>query len=283
MRTLQELIREIQVLKPIPAVAGQLLAMADRPGTGMEEMAEVIQYDPVITATVIRTCNSAWFGLKNPAESVRDAVAFLGMDQVIEIALMKSCSKALSGTQDGYGLQDGDLWCYSVSSAVIAKTIATRLRLEHRNTLFTASLVKDIGKIILGRYIAESSQQMAALVENEHFSFREAEKQLFGIDHAELGAMIAKLWKFSPRMVTIIRHHHLADPAMVDNQEIAIVYLADCITMMTGLGGGSDGLAYRFRSEAMHRLGISANDLTHIIADFTDDLARVETLLSNAR
>ena len=113
----------------------------------------------------------------------------------------------------------------------------------------------------------------------ENLSFREAEKKIIGIDHAELGAMIAKMWKFSPKMVKIIRHHHLADISMVKDKEIAVVYLADCICMMIGIGVGADGLAYRFNHEAMKELGIVSDDISLIIAEFAQNMNAVEDLL----
>jgi HD-like signal output (HDOD) protein len=245
----------------------------------MEDIANVIQYDPVMTANILRTCNSAYFGLKHPAESITDAVNLLGTDQVIELVLLKSGAGAFSGRQEGYGLEEGEMWRYAVSSAVIAKQIAIRMKLENKNTIFTAALVKDIGKIILEKYVARGGRKIQDLVKKENLSFREAEKKALGIDHAELGAMITKMWKFSPKMVKIIRHHHLADETMIKDKEVAVVYLADCITMMIGVGVGSDGLSYRFRDETIRELGLTADDVSLIIADFADNMQEIENLL----
>ena len=279
MTSLQHLLEDIQNLKPIPAVASQLLEVVDDPASSLEDIATVIQYDPVMTANVLRTCNSAYFGLKHPAESIKDAVNILGTDQVIELVLLKSGAGTFSGRQAGYGLEEGEMWRYSVSTAVIAKQIAVRLKLANKNSIFTSALVKDIGKIILEKYVTRSLNKIKDLVETDRLSFREAEKKALGIDHAELGAMIAKMWKFSPRMVKIIRHHHLADETMIKDKEVAVVYLADCISMMAGVGVGSDGLAYRFRDETIRELGLSADDMALIIADFAGNMQEIENLL----
>lgn len=279
MSSLQYLLAEIQNLKPIPAVTHQLLEVVDNPDSSMEDIANVIQYDPVMTANVLRACNSAYFGLKHPAESIKDAVSMLGTDQVIELVLLKSGAASFSGSQEGYGLEEGEMWRYSVSSAVIAKQMAAKLGLANKNTIFTASLIKDIGKIILEKYVARVRNKILELVEKEDLSFREAEKKLLGIDHAELGAMIAKTWKFSPKMVKIIRHHHLADDTMIKDKEVAVVYLADCVCMMIGVGGGSDGLAYRFKDQALRELGLNADDLALIIADYGANMQEIENLL----
>ncbi|MCP4671790.1 MAG: HDOD domain-containing protein [Desulfobacula sp.] len=280
MSAIQELVKEIKNLKPIPAVVNQILEIVDQPDSSMDQIANVIQYDPAVTASVLRMCNSAFFGLKHPAESIKDAVTLLGIDQIVEIVLVNSGAKVLSGENRGYGLHEGAMWKYSVSSALIAKQIAQRLALENVSTIFTAALLKDIGKIVLDRFIQDSFEKITALVVNDNLSFREAEKKIIGVDHTELGGMIAKMWKFSPKMVKIIRNHHLTDISMVKEKEIAVVYLADCICMMIGIGVGSDGLAYRFNDQAMTELGMKPDDISKIIAQFAVNMEKVENIFA---
>ncbi|MBU1342783.1 MAG: HDOD domain-containing protein [Proteobacteria bacterium] len=279
MSPIQKLIKDIKNLKPIPAVINQILEVVDKPNSSLAEIANIIQYDPAVTASILRTCNSAFFGLKNPAESIKDAVSMLGIDQILEIVLMKSGAKVLSGKQIGYGLHEGAMWKYSVSSALIAKQIAVKLSMENKNTIFTAALLKDIGKTVLDRFVMDSFEKISSLVVNENLTFREAEKKIIGVDHAELGGMIAKMWKFSPRMVKIIRHHHLTDASMVKDKEIAVVYLADCICVVIGIGVGSDGVSYRFNDQAMKELGMEADDISKIISRFAIHMQEVENLL----
>ncbi len=280
MSPIQELVKEIKNLKPIPAVVNQILEIVDQPDSSMGQIAEIIQYDPAVTASVLRTCNSVYFGLKTPAESIKDAVALLGIDQILEIVLMKSGADILSKKQEGYGLEEGAMWRYAVSSALIAKQIAQKKGMENINTIFTAALLKDIGKTVLDRFVRDAFEKITALVLDHNYTFREAEKKIIGVDHTELGAMIAKIWKFSPRMVNIIRHHHLTDISMVQNKEIAVVYLADCICMMIGIGVGSDGISYRFNDQAMKVLGMESDDISIIISEYDENMKKVEALLN---
>ena len=279
MSAIQELVKEIKNLKPVPAVVSQILEVVDQPDSSMARIADIIKYDPAITADVLRTCNAAFFGLKHPAESIKDAVTLLGIDQIVEIVLMKSGAAVLSGKQEGYGLHEGAMWKYAVSSAVVAKQIAVKLSLGNIHTIFTAALLKDIGKTVLDRFVRDSFEKISSLVLDENLSFREAEKKIIGVDHTELGGMIAKMWKFSPKMVKIIRHHHLTDTAMVKDSEIAVVYLADCICMMMDIGVGSDGLEHRFHDQVMEELGIQADDISTIIAEFALKIQKIEQLL----
>ncbi|WP_289020649.1 HDOD domain-containing protein [Desulfobacter postgatei] len=282
MSNLQIVIKEIKNLKPIPAVVTPLLEIIDDPNASMKDITKIIQYDPAITADILRTANSAYFGLKRPAETIQEAAMMLGTDHVVDLVMLKLCRQAAKGAQKGYDLHEGALWKYSVSSALIAKQVAVQLDLPNKNSIFTASLLKDIGKTVLDKFIQDAFEKISNLVINENFSFMEAEKQIIGVDHAELGAMIAKMWKFSPRMVGIIRNHHLSSETMVRDKDLAVVYLSDCICMMMGMGVGADGLAYRFHRQAMDHIGISAEDTLKIIADFACRMEEVEMLLKVA-
>ncbi len=282
MSTIKEIIKEIKNLKPIPAIVNQITSAIDDPNCSANDIAEIIKFDPSVTANLLKTCNSALFALPNPVDSIKDAVSILGMDQIVELVLVKSGAQALSKSQKGYGLHEGVLWKHAVSSAIISKEICKKTKLGNRNIIFTATLLKDIGKTVLDRYISNSFEKIINLVQKKGHSFREAEKKVIGVDHGELGAMIATQWQFSSKMINIIRHHHLADESQQNNSDIAIVYLADCICMMMGVGIGEDGLAYRFHGDVIKNLNISHDDIAMIIADFTMEMHKVEELINIA-
>jgi len=120
------------------------------------------------------------------------------------------------------------------------------------------------------------------LVRNENFCFREAEKKVFGVDHAELGGIIAKKWSFSDKLVFIILNHHLHNKTAHQDMETCIVYLGDTVCMMMGIGVGSDGLAYRFYKEVLNTLDISEMKLQKIMMDFAQNINKLDFLFSCA-
>jgi putative nucleotidyltransferase with HDIG domain len=279
MSAIKELIKEIDNLKPIPAVVNQIMAVAEDPKSSMADIAEIILYDPVITANILKMCNSVFYNFPRPVDSVQDAITFMGVNQVIDMVLMKSGAANLVKSQEGYGLHEGELWKQAVSSALIAKDLAEKKGSVHKQLIFTAALLKDIGKVILDRFVGGSFKKIDDLVKNKGFSFKEAEKKVIGIDHAELGGLVAEMWAFSPKMVSMIKNHHLNDPAARDDLETQILYVADNVCMMMGIGGGEDGLAYRFHKDVLVKLGITPLDLQEIIASFGSEMKRVEELL----
>ena len=282
MKDIKAIIQKIDNLKPMPQVAQKVMSIAQDKNSSMSDLSQIIIYDQALTANLLRICNSALFGVPKEVESVQQAIVYLGMDQVVDLVLMSGGVANLKSKQEGYDLGEGDLWKYSVSSALIARELAVRGKMENSHLIFTSALVKDIGKVVLNQYVADSYEKINLLVSKHEFSFKEAEKAVIGIDHAELGSMVAQKWNFSKKMVDIIRYHHSPGECEESLLETSIVHLADTLCMMMGIGVGSDGLSYRFDNDAAERLNFSERDLQEAIAGFGEKIQKVEELMNAA-
>lgn len=279
MSAIKKMLKEIESLKPMPQIAHRIMEIMENPNSSLTDVADLVIYDPSLTANILKISNSAFYGLPKKIDTVKDAIRMIGIDQIIDLVILKSGSENLKNKQEGYGLHEGELWKYAVSSALIAKEVAIRKQSGNTHLIFTAALLKDIGKIILDRYILDSFEKINDLVSSGNVSFGEAEKKILGISHAEVGGIIAKMWKFSPKMVSMITHHHLPDKTFMNDPDIAIIYLSDIICIMMGISGGADGLSYRFHKKVFDFLNIGPIELQEIIASFGENMQKVEDLV----
>jgi len=279
MTDIQRIIKGIAGLKPIPHVVNKIMAITQDPDSSMKELAQVISFDAMATANLLKAANSAYYGRVKKFDTIHQAIVFLGMDEFVDLVLMTSSAENLKRPHKGYGLTAGDLWRYSVASALLARKLAATKGTVDAHLVFTAALLKDIGKAILEQYVADGYAKIKALVSTSDCSFREAEKEVIGIDHAELGALVARVWQFSPMMIDIIGNHHCPGQAVLAKAETAIVHAGDMLCMMMGVNGGLDGLAYRFDQDTIKSLGLSDVDLQMIIAGFAQELQKVEELI----
>lgn len=281
MKNIRNIVQEIARLKPMPQIAHKIIAIQQDPDSSMDDLTKVVSHDAMTTANLLKAANTAYFARNKPVDSVQQAVVFLGMNEVVDLVLMSNSKKNLERAQKGYGLSTGDLWRNSVSSALISRTLSQKLGIANEHLVFTGALLKDIGKVVLEQYVAECAQEIMTLVQQHKYSFQEAEKVVIGIDHAELGAMTAEVWRFSPKMVDIIKHHHQPAYATLAKQETVVVYLSDLLCMMMGIGTGFDGLAYRFDQLQIESIGLTDKDLQEIMADFTLKIEEIDDLVSS--
>jgi putative nucleotidyltransferase with HDIG domain len=281
MSRFKDIVDRLDQLAPIPPIANQIMALAEDPDSSLSEIADLIINDPAITANLLKTCNSAYFGLARKVDSVQDAIVLVGLDHVVQLVMLGSFSQNFKKGVEGYGLGEGELWRHAVSSAYAAKALAVRYGAsKNRHLVFTAALLKDIGKLILGRFVAFSFEQINILVNAQGHSFNDAEKKILGMNHEELGALLGEKWRFSEKLIYMIGHHHLSDESARQDLETSLVYLADMICMMMGVSTGADGLSYRFYSEVLKRLALSEKDFQGIMAATAERQQKIEHLLN---
>jgi len=270
----------IAALKPISQVIHKVMALVEDKECDLEKLSEVISCDPTLTANLLKKANSAYYGLSGRFQTVHQAVVFLGSAEVVNLVMMSCMNDKLKNAQKGYDLEDGQLWHYSLSSAILAKNVAAMKNITARQVVFTASVLKDIGKVILSQFVLEQFQQIRSLVTMQGHSFMEAEKAVLGIDHAQLGALVARAWNFSPTIIDIIENHHRPLESALAVKETAAVYMGDLLCMMLGIGVGADGLAYRFQPAVVNTLEITEKEIQQILMQFGAEMDRMQALLS---
>ena len=167
---------------------------------------------------------------------------------------------------------------WSTAVALASSRFARRLKLPNVNLAFTAGLLHDIGKVVISEYVAEEYVEIIRLVTDDEMAFQEAERQVLGIDHTEIGAAIAEKWKLPDEMVHCIRYHHAPGEIEPPNLFVDVVYLANCICLLLGIGLGSDGLSYRADESVIERHGLTEHDLEEVGVGMLCDLQDVSDM-----
>ena len=257
-----------------------LLEEAKNPDSEMDRFVELVNYEPAITANLLKVCNSAYMGLSVKVNSVHQAVSLLGQQHVVELVLTQNLSENMLGPQKGYHLDKGELWQQSVATAMVARILAERWQLPDLASIYTAALLKDIGKVILDEYVGKMFQRIMHLVKERGFSFQQAEKSTIGIDHAFVGALVAKSWNFSEKMIFMIENHHLHDPAARDDPATSAIYLADMVAMMVGTGIGVDRLAYQIYESIFTDNFLAKDELKALMLAYTGCLAGAKKIFA---
>jgi len=151
MERIERIIEEISELRPVSEIGNRVTEITSNPNSSLAELVDVIKYDQAITANLLRICNSTYFGLKKKIASIKQAVTYLGLNKVASLVVLGSSADNFKKAQAGYDLNEGELWRYSVSSALIAEDLAEKRRLNNISLIFTSALLKDVGKVHIER------------------------------------------------------------------------------------------------------------------------------------
>jgi putative nucleotidyltransferase with HDIG domain len=268
MSLVPQVLKSLKTLPPFPLVAQRALLLLNQSEVSIQELVDIVKFDPAITANVLRISNSAFFGLRREIHSLHQALLLLGTQELLKIIIASGATRLFCRATPGYFTDRLGLWRHSVSVALMADLLARELDHPERATAFTAGLLHDIGKVVLSLYVDQKFSEIMEVVDGKGMSFQAAEKEVLGIDHAQLGGEMARLWDFPDRLRLVINLHHLDKPEAFADDMVLLVYLADLLVLMFGQDLGVDGLAYDGYPEVLRHFHLRERDLEKILLNF---------------
>jgi putative nucleotidyltransferase with HDIG domain len=268
MSLVPQVLKSLKTLPPFPLVAQRALLLLNQTEVSIQELVDIVKFDPAITANVLRISNSAFFGLRREIHSLHQALLLLGTQELLKIIIACGATRLFCRSTPGYFSDRLGLWRHSVSVALMANLLARELDHPERATSFTAGLLHDIGKVVLSLYVDQKFSEIMEVVDGRGVSFQAAEKEVLGIDHAQLGGEMARLWDFPDRLRLVINLHHLDKPEAFADDMVLLVYLANLLVLMFGQDLGADGLAYEGYPEVLRHFHLRERDLEKILLNF---------------
>ncbi len=252
---LTEIMDKVDAFPSIPGSALRLLELVDQADASIEDIEEVLRLDPGLTANVLKLTNSAFFGLPSKVGSVKRAVMLLGLKKLKQLIMASCVSAVMDKDIPGYDLPAGELWRHSIAVSVAAEGLVGELGIRSGEDIFTAALLHDVGKVVLGQFINDDYDALQAAAGNS-VSFEVAEKEVLGADHAEIGARILEQWSLPAELVHAVRWHHNPEMASDVLPSTDIVHVANMLCLMLGIGVGREGLQYQPSPVVTRRLGL---------------------------
>jgi diguanylate cyclase (GGDEF)-like protein len=199
-------IKQCPNLPSLPAIAVQVLEMAQRPSIDISEVARIISKDPALSSKILRTVNSSFYGRSHSTSTINNALVVLGLQSVKTLVLTFSLSPTLTNN-GGKGFKHLNYWKRSIYAATAARIIATKVHLVQHEEAFLAALLADIGMLVLESVLSGQYDELCGKASN-HQELLKAETKTLGTTHAEVGATLAESWKLPPVLTSPIRFSH---------------------------------------------------------------------------
>ena len=282
--TAHDLVAKVKNLPPVSQAALKLVNLLDQPAVSNSEVVNVLKYDNVLTAKLLRACNSPYFGLTESISSVDQAVLILGHQQILHIVLTLAFGSAMVVPLPGYGGETKELWRHSLISATAAEVVVNDLpglNME-MSVAFTAGLLHDIGKLVLGQALTPELQAAVhRLAEDGCISRVEAEKEIFGTDHGEVGAALLQSWNLPEEIVEAVANHH--QPVLTPRPRLSVVtHVSNSITHLVGSLPGRDAFSSRVNDDVVKTLELNREKLELMKTSVRESFDRVDLLMGMA-
>ena len=206
---LKTFISRMTSLPSLPSVHTKLVESLENPEISSRELGEIIAQDAGMTVKILQIANSAFFGLYRYIASPSEAAVYLGIDTIRALTLSAGVFSAFHHT----GLTPvfiGQLQRHSMTSGVLAHAIANSERLSKKtcNSSLVGGLLHDVGKLVLAANCPKEYGDVLAAASKEGLSPYEAEQQVFGTTHAEIGAYLLWLWGLPDAVCNAVAFHH---------------------------------------------------------------------------
>lgn len=280
--TTAEWIAKARGVVPSSDSANRLLGLLGRSSISNDEIVSVVRCDGVLTAKLLQLCNSPVMGLRQRVATVDQALLLLGHREVFRIVMAISYSAAMKAPIPGYAVAGKEFLRNSLATAAAAEVIQeSGLWTGLESPLaFTAGLLQDIGELVIDRALTpDSASRMRERVEAGGLSRMEAEREVLGTDHAEVGAAILASWNLPDELVEAVANHH--HPVLEPTPRLSVVsHLADCLAHLAGAAPGWGGYAVRVSADVVERFAIDEMRLDGLVIATRASIERMEKLTS---
>lgn len=256
-------------LPTLPTVASEIITLTAREDTTLSDIASLVSKDTALSAKILKVANSSFYSFAQQISSINQAVSILGINAVRSLVLSFSFL-SMKGGKKKVHFNFENFWKNSLAGAVASKLILERVKGADTEEIFICGLLQNLGELILARTFPDEYEEVLKQITEGQYDALNAEEDKFGTFHSTIGYEVAKSWGFPEVLLLPIRYHH--DPLQYkgDNKKIEITckasYLSDILISIL-YSDKPEEYHKRFRKEAKKLLGLSNDDLEHILSE----------------
>jgi HD-like signal output (HDOD) protein len=248
MERAEILVGAIDDLPTIPVVATQVLQLLDDPDISVEEIADLMLTDQVMTARVMKLINSPVYRPAQEITSLKRALVYIGLRHVRELALTTSVIDVFDRTSGA--LELNSFWEHSFGVGMVSKIIARKVGYQDLEKAYISGIIHDLGEVFLSNFLREPFLEVLEHIKTRPVKLVDAEAELLGTTHCEIGLCMARKWSFPDAYCDVIAYHHTPSEAKVDRVLCAIVNLSDLFCTVRGLNyGGREWISFNLSDE----------------------------------
>jgi len=280
--TVEELVGNITGLTSFPDVAIRISELVADENSGAAEIGALIEPDPALSAALLRIANSAAYSVGGTVSTVERAVTVVGLREVKDLAFGICVSETFNGIPNDL-ITVEDFWKHSLFCAAVSQNLGRKARVCYGESLFTAGLLHDIGQLVMFSQSPESSTEALALSleENDGLSPYLSEFEVFGFDHALVGATLMRQWHLPEHLTDCIASHHepfelSTNGAIGEPSDAAcVVHIANSVAVLAELDSHCLSDAAQIDERAFAQLGLKPDVIPEIVSESQDSVGEL--------
>lgn len=275
LATPQALVENVLQLICLPEIYLRLQQIIDDPLHTREQVAEILAYDPSLSARVLRIANSSYYSFPREIETVASAVGIIGELDLRNLVLATSVVGSMNAL-NYKGVNIDEFWLHSLRCGITARLIARSVGGFNPEVMFLAGILHDLGILVIYQHDMALAAAVSRHIDEKHQLRDQAEREVLGFDHAEVGALLIEAWGLSEELSELTRCHHQYQLAQHNKQATLMLALANLLAnQKTGQAIESDP---RFTA-MIEQLDISHGVIAEIMENSEQQCLEVKNII----
>ena len=276
---LEKLLGRAKEVKAMPFGVSRTLEVSEEEASGAPDMAQVIETDPAISAMVLKRANSAHYAGQKRTVSAKDAVVRIGFSETRNLVMGLAVIKNFDSDTKSLGFQRGEFWEHSLAVGSIAKILANKTKTIDPGLAFVAGLIHDVGKLIFDEYMTREFEKAIEASGTNGIRLDRAEREMFEINHTEVGQALLEKWRFPDLMADVALYHN--SPKDIDvkldpeyRPLLKLIYVANALAKAFRIGDSGDQMLYPITDQFMQDLQLQdglPDDLAEQVQDAVNE------------
>jgi putative nucleotidyltransferase with HDIG domain len=274
-------IMNVEEFPTLPQIITKIIDACEDEQVTVDDLAKIISNDPSICARILKLANSAYYGYLRKVNTISKAITILGFETIKTLSISASVFDSFKKIRSNYNFNRCQFWLHSIGTATICKVICRHIHNHDVEVVFLVGLLHDIGKLFFESYYEPQFEEVMKLVTVNRCSIYDAESQVFGVTHDEVGGWLTERWKFPLDLVNPIQYHHDVKSCPEEYAQFAaMVQVADHICRIHNIGSGGDNLIPQIDPAALEILGLTMQDVDDISNKVTDEKENIFTFMA---
>ncbi len=279
-KNIKNLIKKTGGIPSLPEIIQKVNRTVSDDNATADQLGKIIEKDQALTSKVLRLANSSYYGLSRHVDSISRAITILGFNSVSSMALAVSVGGMFAGKGREGSIALTDLWEHSLACGIGAKAVMDNVQNSSTDKAFLGGILHDVGKVLINMKFQQEQKAVISSVCGGGIKLLDAERQILGFTHAEIGAIMGELWNFPKDIVETVRYHHRPLSARISRDTVCAVHMGNEIVKAMGLGKSTEPHVLPVMEEEWKCLEIKQAELPKIISAIHDEFNRAEEFMS---
>lgn len=265
----------------LPIISDVLLKIIQKtndPNFSFAELEEIVNKDTGLTARILRTANSSFYGLCQKVKTVNAALQILGFKTFRKMVINLAFEQAVHQKTASRNFNLSAFWKHSLASASAAQLVGkTRLRVDPE-VAYTYGLIHDIGMLVLAKYCSEFFDRAIAMAYEQNRPLHECEKRILGFDSTDVGSVMVEKWQFTEDAKQAIKSVN----ETIFNEKLeemtATIIMANKIALLAGFPNHDKDIEVHLDHALCFDLELSDDDIKTLIEDTKNEVLFIQKM-----